>query len=191
MGDAIAIQVYEKFDISGGNRLVALFNDQEFIIDSNGEIHLFSLGKLRVAGLTTDEVSFLLIDKFKPYIQDPVVIVKPLIRITLRGAFGAPGMYRFRNDISFWDMAREAGGLGIKDLSKIKLYRNHRELSADFHSAFYRANSLYELGLESGDILEAPAPRRITFEKVMRYSQFCISLLWLYIYVTREGRYRF
>ncbi len=181
-GDAIRVLVYDGVLPTEKNKFISNFHDQEFIIDGNGEIRLFSLGKVKVAGMTADQIAQELQQKFKPFAKNPMVIVIPLVRIILRGEFGRPGMYRFNLDISFWDMVKEAGGLsGLSTVESMFMVRKDEIIYKDFISALYNATSLYELGIQSGDEIIAPRVNRLTFTAVSRYFQFVMSILIFYL----------
>lgn len=181
-GDAIHVLVYDGVLPTEKNKFIFNFHDQEFIVDGNGEIRLFSLGKIKVAGMTADQIAKELQQKFKPFAKNPMVIVIPLVRIILRGEFGHPGMYRFNLDISFWDMVKEAGGLsGLSTVESMFMVRKDEIIYKDFINALYNATSLYELGIQSGDEIIAPRVNRLTFTAVSRYFQFVMSILIFYL----------
>jgi hypothetical protein len=58
--------------------------------------------------------------------------------------------------------------------------RKNQVLYSNFSEAFYNAQALYELGLQSGDAIVAPRSNRLTFNTLMRYTQFGMSLLIFY-----------
>ena len=181
-GDAIRIFVYDGPIQVEKNRFISQFHDLELVIDGYGEISLFSLGKVKVAGMTADEIRAILTEKFKPYAKDPNVIVIPLIRLILRGEFGAPGMYRFSLNTSFWDMIAEAGGIDNSySLENMFIMRKNEILYQDFEEALHNASSLGEMGLESGDEIIAPRVNRLSFQTIMRYFQFGASIIILYL----------
>jgi len=183
-GDAIRLLVYDGVLPTEKSKFISNFHDQEFPIDGNGEIRLYSLGKLKVAGLTADQISQKLVEEFKPFAKNPIVVVIPLVRVTLRGEWGKPGMYRFSLDTSFWDMVKEAGGLsGFSTIESMYLVRKDEIVYKDFVNALYNATSLYELGVESGDEIVAPRVNRLTLYSISRYFQFAMSILIFYFTV--------
>ena len=187
-GDAVHLYVYDGITIPERTRLISTFHGADFIIDDLGEIRLFSLGKVYIAGLTIEEIESLLSEKFKPFAQNPIVVVIPYIRISLRGAFKQPGMYRFSLNTSFWDMVREAGGLGNSNINKMRLRRKDKDLTKDFNEAFYKANSLYELGIQSGDEVYAPPSRKITFRTITTITYTALQFLYIYFAIAYRRR---
>jgi hypothetical protein len=90
-------------------------------------------------------------------------------------------MYRFKLNISFWEMVEEAGGLSTRSrFEEIYIERRGEMIYEDFWNAFYDASSLYELGIQSGDQIVAPIINRISFYTIMRYVSFGMSVLTFY-----------
>jgi protein involved in polysaccharide export with SLBB domain len=181
-GDAIRLSVYDGPFTVEKNRFLAQFNEQEFIIDGFGNIRLLSLGEFKIVGMTPEKVAETLRDKFAPYAtEEPILIVEPLIRVVLQGEFGKPGMYRFNPFISFWEMVELAGGFGaLASMENVYILRKNDILYRDFTEALFQGQSLYELGVESGDVITAPRVSRLTFQSIMRYAGFGMSLITVY-----------
>ncbi|MBD3374909.1 hypothetical protein GF406_07745 [candidate division KSB1 bacterium] len=180
-GDAVRLYVYDGLYQVENDRFISTFHDQEFIVDGFGQIHLTSIGRVMINNLNAEEISKLLQEKFKPFAKDPRVIVVPLIRLSFRGGFGKPGLYRFDLNMSAWEMLEQVGGVtGLSRLEEIYIMRQEEIIYSDFYEAFYDASSLYELGLQSGDEVLAPRVNRLTFDTVMRYVQFGMSMLIFY-----------
>jgi len=190
-GDAIHLYVYDGGFAPVEGKFVANFHDKAFVINGFGQVDLLTLGSIHVAGMTAEEIRLLLTEQFKPYAREPMVVVKPLIRITLRGDFGQPGMYRMSLDMSFWDMIKQAGGLvgGLDALSALNdmfIMRKDEIIYKDFVEAIQQGTSLYELGFQSGDELVVPRANRPTFRSMMRYFQFGMSLIILYLTLLKQ-----
>ncbi len=187
-GDAIHIMIYEGGFMTQGNRFASNFHDTDLIIDGYGYIDIPPLEKAYIAGKNSTEISRIITDKFKPYAKDPMVIVTPLIRITLSGEFNKQGLYRFDPNISFWDMIEQAGGLrGLGTAEDIFLIRNDEIVYKNFNDALYNGTSLHELGIQSGDILVAPRINRLTFSSIIRYFNFGISVVMLYLTILNRN----
>lgn len=188
-GDGFRLLVYEKNFLADGARFITNFNNLELFLDGNGDVIVSVLGTFNLAGLTVTEIAALMTDQLRQYAKDPVVQVIPLIRVTLRGEFGRPGMYRFSPNMSFWEMVKDAGGLGSSyELDNVFILRNEEIVYKDFLGALYKAQSLEELGIQSGDEIVAPRMSRLSFETIMRYFQFGSSLILLYFTLTRERK---
>jgi len=191
-GDAIYLSVYDGAFAPVEGKFISIFHDKIFIINGFGQIDLFTLGELTIAGLSTEEIRILLTEHLKPYAKEPMIIVRPLIRVTLRGEFGQPGMYRFGLDTSFWDMIQQAGGLvggldGLSALEDMFIMRKEQIIYKDFVEAIHSGTSIYELGIESGDEVVVPRANRPTFRSMMRYFQFGMSLIILYLTLLNQS----
>ena len=185
-GDAIHLSIYDRGMAPTNDQFISNYHDKIFAISGFGEIDLFTLGRVKVADLTTQEITALLNEIFKPYVHEAMIIVRPLVRITLRGDFGNPGMYRFSLDISFWDMVRTAGGLvgGVDASSALEsmfIMRRDEIIYKDFLDAIHEGTSLFDLGLESGDEIVLPRANRPTFRSMLQYFQFGMNLIVLYL----------
>ena len=87
----------------------------------------------------------------------------------------------FNPSISFWEMVEQAGGLaGLATLENIYILRRNDILYRNFIEAMYHGQSLFELGIESGDEIVAPRLNRLTFQSIMRYAGFAMSLITVY-----------
>jgi len=179
-GDALQLRIYTGY-IPSDHKFITLFQDSTKIIDGEGNIELASMGKVHVANLTSREISEILEAKFKQFIESPKVSVTPLSRLTLRGIFIRPGLYRIDLNSSFWELVKTCGGLQSFDLGGIYIMRKDEPLYRDFEQAYYEGTSLAELGLESGDTIMAPRVNRLTMETMMRYFSLGLSVLTFYV----------
>jgi polysaccharide export outer membrane protein len=120
-------------------------------VDKNGEIDFPTLGKLRVAGLTRDELSTSIKNKLiaENYISDPIVTVQFLnFRIFVAGEVAKPGMYEVINDrITLLESLSMAGDLtfcGRRDNVKIIREKNGER-------------RVYTVDLRTTDLFNSPA----------------------------------
>jgi len=160
-GDALQLRIYSGY-IPSDHKFIILFQDSTKTIDGEGNIELASMGKVHVANLTSREIAEVLEAKFKQFIESPKVSVTPLARLTLRGTFIKPGLYRVDLNSSFWELVKIGGGLQSFDLSGIYIQRREEALYRDFEQAYYEGTSLAELGIESGDAIVVPRINRLT-----------------------------
>jgi polysaccharide export outer membrane protein len=84
-----------------------------YLVSRDGTIDFPILGALKVAGLTTDEVRALVLEKLKPFLKDPVVMVRYLnFRITVLGEVNSPGTFFVANErVTVLDMLGQAGDI--------------------------------------------------------------------------------
>jgi protein involved in polysaccharide export with SLBB domain len=181
-GDAIHLYIYESLFPSEKGKFVGNYHDKEFVVDGLGQITLGPLGRVQIAGLKPEEIAQVLQEKFRPFAKDPLIIVVPMIRLELKGGFSQPGLYRFNPNISFWEVMKEVGGLhSLSSFEDMYISRKGEPIYRGFGEAFYRGQSLYELGLQSGDEIVAPRVNRLSFDTIMRYLQFGMSMLIFYL----------
>lgn len=95
---ALDQETAEPFNLFGGTAMQAtnqLANNNPsltgYLVDPNGNIDLPVIGRLNVAGLSIEEAKSLVTEKLKPYLKDPVIIIRFLnFRFTVLGEVGAP-----------------------------------------------------------------------------------------------------
>jgi len=103
-------------------------NSVGYIVNKDGEIDFPTLGKLRVAGLTREELTAFITNKLisENYINEPIVMVQLLnFKLFIGGEVANPGMYEVTNDcITLLEAITMAGDLtvyGRRD--KVKIVR--------------------------------------------------------------------
>lgn len=184
-GDAVRIRVWELF--SEGKTNINLNND--YSIDSEGFIVMPVVGEVKVKGLTAYELMQTLEGKFRQYFMNPYIYVRPLIRVTMQGAFNQPGAYRVDPASSLWDLVALAGGPRANcDLEKMRIERGGRVINKSILKSFEEGYSLEEIGIESGDQILAPAYGGIDLRFLVTVVNLFASLALLYLRV-RSGRW--
>ena len=176
-GDAVRIQIYqlfgegENFDLS-----------RDYPINPDGDIIMPLIGQVRVKGLTVYEVMQTIEERLNQYMNNPYVLVRPLIRVTMQGAFNRPGSYRVDPENSLWDLVSLAGGPTANcDLEKMKAERGGKTIIPDLLEAFERGYSLGEIGIESGDQIMAPGRRGFDFNFFIGLFNLLASIILLYL----------
>jgi polysaccharide export outer membrane protein len=91
-----------------------------YLVDSQGAINMPVLGRIKVAGLSKNELIKILEDKLKDYLKNPVVnITIQNYKVTVLGEVNMPGTYRIPNDrITILEAIGLAGDLKITGLRK-------------------------------------------------------------------------
>lgn len=89
--------------------------EEAYPIDLRGYVTLPRVGRVRAAGLTVEELQALLTQKFKEYLQEPIVNItiaefrsQP---VSILGAIAAPGVHQIRGSKTLFEVVSEAGGL--------------------------------------------------------------------------------
>ncbi|NJB35374.1 polysaccharide biosynthesis/export family protein [Croceivirga sp. JEA036] len=88
----------------------------DYLIDKQGEIDFPVIGKLKIAGLSPEEVRLLLRDKLKDYLKDPIINIRlNNFTITVLGEVNRPGTYPVEGErITLLEALGMAGDLRIK-----------------------------------------------------------------------------
>lgn len=177
-GDAVRIQIWELYEENQQN-----FNlGNDFPIDPEGYIVMPLLGEIRVRGLTVFELSQLIQEKLKEFMKSPYVLVRPLIRVTMHGAFGNPGSYLVDPASSLWTMVAAAGGPGAGcDLKRLYVERGGKTVINKLLDAFEKGVSLEEVGIESGDQIVAPTRSNFDLGMVIGIINLLASFMLLYL----------
>ncbi len=124
--------------------------NQQYLVDSQGNIEFPVLGKLKVGGLSRSEVMELLRNKISAYIKNPIVNMRITnFKVAVQGEVNAPGTYTINSErvtlIEALSMARDLTIYGqrnnvlvIRELDGQKTYNRVDLTKADFiNSPFY------------------------------------------------------
>jgi len=109
---AVPFNLYEA-PVVGNNTTSA--EPIKYLVNADGEIHFPVLGKLKVAGLTTNKVNNNLTEILRPYIKNPIINIRITnFKITVLGQVKSPGTYSIPNErISILEALGLAGDLEI------------------------------------------------------------------------------
>ena len=177
-GDAVRIHVWELYE--GDQRNQNLSGD--YPIHQDGSIIMPLVGQITVKGLTVFELNQQLEEKLKSYLRSPYVMVYPLIRVTMQGAFNRPGSYRVNPSQSLWDLVAQAGGPRADcDLRKMWVERSGKVVNKDLLRSFEQGYSLEEVGLETGDQIIAPRRSQLELGVIIGVINLVASVVLLYL----------
>ncbi len=105
--------------------------DHSFRVDLNGYVNVPRIGRIYATGLAADQLEAVLADRFRTYLQNPVVSVrvaefhsKP---ITVVGAVVTPGVHSLQGNKTLLQVISEAGGLSSSAGTTIKITRRQDE----------------------------------------------------------------
>lgn len=184
-GDGIRLTIWQPWQIGEKNNQSFDLNG-DYLIDNRGYIFLPVIGEVKVTSHTKLTLEKELKDKLGVYMQDPIVVVKPLIRVAMLGAFARPGTYLVPPDASFWELVDLAGGFDDNaNYAKMKIARGGKIVRDKLLKSFEKAYSLQEIGIKTGDQILVPVYSGFGTKDVLEILRFAISLLNLYIVITR------
>lgn len=178
--DIVFIDIYKKadsrsIDISG-----------QYVIDSRGYITMPAVGNVKVVGDNRYTLAEKIAETYKLYFTEPYIAIKPLIRVTLMGAFQKPGSYRISPESSLWELIEKAGGPQSNcDLNSIKVLRGGEIIIDDLLADFEKGYSLEDIQVNSGDQVVANIKRRFGVREVFDYLRFAMSIVSLYVLIVR------
>jgi len=118
------------------------FASNTYLVREDSTVQIPVLGKLKVGGRPTGEVSNEVIKALEPYLKDPTVVVRIVnYRVTLMGEVANPGVYHVPNEkISILEAISLAGDLTIYGKREtVKIFRRsegtHQVFTLDLTSS--------------------------------------------------------
>jgi polysaccharide biosynthesis/export protein len=113
--DQVGIRFLNNLDITKGVNLVEGSGPTgvPFLVNKNGEIDLPQVGKLKVLGMTKQEVKEAVETKYGTVYRDPKVEIAVLnLSVSVQGEVGSPGVYPLvRERTSLIEVLSAAGGI--------------------------------------------------------------------------------
>ncbi len=184
-GDAIRLTVWQPWRLGDGKNPGLDLNGQ-YPIDSRGYVFFPLVGEVKVVGHSPTTLADVLKEKFSPYLQEPVILVEPLIRVAIVGSLHRPGTYLVDPKASFWQLVDLAGGpTDNSNLEKMFVTRGGKTIKKKLLSGFENAYSLEELGINSGDQIHVPERRRFRVRDALEAVRFVVSIANLYFLIKR------
>ena len=91
-----------------------------YLVDKNGEIDFPVLGKLKVEGISRNQLAEMLKEKLSVYLKNPIVTIQfQNFKVTVLGEVKNPGSYRMSSErVSLFDALGMAGDLQINGKRK-------------------------------------------------------------------------
>ncbi len=188
-GDAIEIEIIDIMAFQGNiGADLSRIND-EYTIARDGTIFLPLVGDLKVTGHDKESLVELLNEKLSPYFKEPFIIITPLIRLTLLGAFNKPGSYRIDPGESLWELIDMASGPEDDcDLNSIRVIRGGKIVISNLLLSFEKGHSLTEIGVRSGDQIIANSKRKFGVKEVLDWVKFGVTLIVLYFQIEKRAK---
>jgi polysaccharide export outer membrane protein len=154
VNDQLGIQFFSK---SMNQEQAALFNIPNnstsnnlsgYLINTEGNIEIPLIGKIRAVGLTKDQLQELLTDKLSSYIKDPSVLIRFMqFNVNIIGEVKNPGLHSFQTDrVTIIDAISAAGDLTDNGKRKNILVIREEHMQRKY----------YRVDLTSGDIFLSP-----------------------------------
>jgi polysaccharide export outer membrane protein len=181
-GDGVRIRVWDLFEKRDTEDL-----NSDYPINPEGFIVMPLIGEVRVKGVTPLELQKELEKQFRAYLEMPYVLVSPLIRLTLQGAFNKPGTYYAEPTTSVWNAIALADGpkVGL-NLTGLRVQRGGKVVipAKKFYKAYENGLSLEEVGVESGDQIIGPMSGGLNIYFFINLVNLFASILLLYLRIS-------
>ncbi|MCU0347589.1 MAG: polysaccharide export protein [Saprospiraceae bacterium] len=116
-GDKLSLSIYGHEELSIGSAN-SVYNSDEvtgkwLVVDNDGEVNLPQIGRIKVAGYDIKEVNYLLEEKYRMLLKDPIINVRVVNQfVTVLGEVNKPGRYPLDNEqMSLVEILGSAAGL--------------------------------------------------------------------------------
>jgi polysaccharide biosynthesis/export protein len=180
-GDILMVQLFtvnqEAFPGITNSSVVAEGNDTRnayekgFVVDQRGNLTLPYIGTMQVAGLSLDDAHDTINNRFKKYIDDPVVILKKLsFKVSVLGEVNKPGLYYVPNEqltlLEALAMASDLNNFG--DRTKLKILRKTANGTIEFNVDLTKKESFIGQAkyIHPDDVIYVPPTRKKAFTAV-------------------------
>jgi len=123
-------------------------------------VTLRGLPDIPMRGVLRSEAQDYITTQVARFLKDPVVKVRPLIRLTMLGGIGKPGFYQLDADLLLSDALMKTGGIGNStDFKASKVRRNGIDIidGETIAKAITEGRTLDQLNLRAGDEIEIGA----------------------------------
>jgi polysaccharide export outer membrane protein len=196
VGSASAQESSENGDVRVGDRIVLSVRGDSALTDTfpvgpGRTLRLPNLPELSLQGVPRAQLQDYVAQHIARFVREPIVEVRPLIRIGLLGEVDRPGYYFVMTDGMVTDAIMMAGGPTREaDLTKATVRRGATVLweRAQLREALTEGRTLDQLGLRSGDEIIIGQRTRSRLDNFLRVAGF-VSGIALGIYgATQIGR---
>ncbi len=186
-GDGVRLKVWRDISLADQSNVQNLGLNDDFVIDSRGNITLPIIGEIRAVGHTRRSLARAIEDSLS--IRAVRVMCSPLIRVTLMGAVNKPGSYLIEPKESLWGLINDAGGPSNNaDVKKIYVERSGKIIVNNLLEGFEQAHALEQIGVRSGDQIYVPGRSSFNFRTVVDYATLTASFVVLYFQLKDRTR---
>ncbi|MCC6724413.1 MAG: polysaccharide export protein, partial [Saprospiraceae bacterium] len=116
-GDKLSLSIYGHEELSIGS-VNSVYNSDEvtgkwLVVDNDGEVNLPLVGRVKVAGYDIKEVNYLLEEKYRVLLKDPIINARVVNQfVTVLGEVNKPGRYPLDNEqMTLVEIIGSAAGL--------------------------------------------------------------------------------
>jgi polysaccharide export outer membrane protein len=175
-------QITTAFYTAGGELLASVQGDR--IVDRDGNVYFPYVGTVRVQGLDAVQIRELLIQKFEPFYNDPVITVNVRLSVNVTGVVASPGHFLLDPTSTIVDALATAGGAAGEvsvgnniagNPSEVRLIRDGQTMVLDLRPENVDRTAL-EMRVQSGDWIHVPPLPRSRWRDEIQFWGSLISL---------------
>jgi polysaccharide export outer membrane protein len=155
----------EEGDFQPGDQIALMVEGEQevfpdtVVVETGPAILLPNVGQISLKGVLRSELQDHLARELSRYIRNPVVRVRPTIRVTFDGQIEQPGFYSFPAGLPIGDAIMAAGGpTGTARMGSIKIKRGGKVLFSgeEVDDFIAQGRSFDQLGFRPGDEVNIP-----------------------------------
>jgi protein involved in polysaccharide export with SLBB domain len=176
----------ELGDFQPGDQILFFVEGEEefpdtLVVEGGPSVLIPNVGPVSLDGILRSELQNHIEGELSRFIRDPVVRVKPTIRLTMAGYITQPGFYTFPADFPIGQAIMAAGGpTGESRMDAISVKREGMTLydGGQVQLAIAQGQTFDQLGLRPGDEIYVPE-RVFTLRRVLTWGVGALSVLLL------------
>jgi len=176
----------ELGDFNPGDQIVFFVEGEEefpdtLVVEGGPAVLIPNVGSVPIGGVLRSELQDHLSRELERFIREPIVRVRPTIRLTMSGFIGLPGFYTFPADLPVGEAIMQAGGpTGESRMGSISIKRDGLKLfeGEEVNFAIAQGRTFDQLGLRPGDELHIPE-KIFTVRRVVTWGIGAASFLLL------------
>jgi len=178
-GDQLTISFYT----SAGEEITEIAGDRTIARDGN--IFLPFLGTVEVEGMDAPGIRQLLVRRYAPYFENPVIDVEARLRVSVTGAVGQAGNFFVDPTTTLVDLLAQAGGALelavntdriVSDASQVRLVRAGETQIVDMRPDALDPTTAMRR-VESGDWLYVPFAQRSRLREEISFWGSVVGLI--------------
>ena len=157
-------------------------------MNHEGYVSLPKIGSIKLGGLSCDEAKVILIEKYKFYLVNPIIVVKVLNRqVTILGEVRTPGVYILEKEKNLLSelIGLAEGFEAYADIEKVQLIRDGNSYIVDMTqldvykscNLIIRSEDIIHVPSKKGKRLDEKAPTIIPFASIITSVGIILSVI--------------